>query len=253
MAERVELERKEQQSNWWIWLVVGIVALALIWWLLAAQRGPQTGQEEEVAGPLPVAQILGSPQQFHGQEVHGVATVSEVVSPDAFWLEQGGERIFAVWDRGMLGGGNDVVQGQQISLAGTVEPAARLQDHQNLIVDRGTTDPAHTTAPGPGAMGTGVQPGDPAYQGDPAAQPGMAGDPAATGTPGMTGDPAVTGAPGTTPGTAATPGATGTGTMMHDQRFAQVQTQVQNQGAFIRVQDVEIQEGHAGTGTGAGY
>jgi len=146
----ISIQQKEGIS-WWVWLV-GLILLALvIWWAIAAfndrdrtntpaTSSTVTGSATTETEVLPLATILSSPAGYVGRTIQGVATVSSVVTDRGFWVEQNGQRMFAVIDES-VGGQSEVADinvGQQLRFQGTVEDTARasqLAGVQNLKPD----------------------------------------------------------------------------------------------------------------------
>lgn len=121
----------EKKKSHWLWIVAAIIALLLIWALVAindrdaddvavapaetsvvdpvgpvdatpgltADVGATTGEASAVA-ILPVAGILAGPAAFVGREISGTATVTDVPTDRGFWIEQDGQRMFAVIEKG---------------------------------------------------------------------------------------------------------------------------------------------------------
>lgn len=150
----IDIQRQPQRSvPMWLWIAGAILAALLIWGLIEAFDNDRaaTPQQptERVAGergeigapePLPIATIVGTPNQYFGQDVRGTATVAEVVSDRGFWLENQGQRAFVVLGEGMTEAGVNVEQGQQVLLEGTYMESANMgqvpqleQDAQNII------------------------------------------------------------------------------------------------------------------------
>lgn len=153
---RIDIERKKSV---WPWIIGLLVLIAIVWGLFAllgnhdAERTamePTTTEPitdatadpivssapvnppvtiapmpppptEADDTPIPVAVIVVGPSEFLGQPVAGTAEVAEVPSDRGFWLQQDGQRMFAVIARspGMEDAIN-VNPGQQVRLAGVV-------------------------------------------------------------------------------------------------------------------------------------
>lgn len=70
---------------------------------------------------VPVRVIIGTPAAFIGQPVVGRARVAEVVSDRGFWLEQNGQRIFAIIAQSpQMEDAVDINAGQMVAVAGLV-------------------------------------------------------------------------------------------------------------------------------------
>lgn len=83
---------------------------------------PPTEADNEA---VPVATIVLGPADFLGQPVVGTAQVAEVVSDRGFWLEQDGQRMFAmIADTATMEDAIDLNPGQQVRLAGVIYDSA---------------------------------------------------------------------------------------------------------------------------------
>lgn len=70
---------------------------------------------------VPVTVIVGGPATYLGRPVVGIGRVTEVVSDRGFWLEQGGQRIFAVIAKTpQMENEVNVNAGQRVGVAGIV-------------------------------------------------------------------------------------------------------------------------------------
>ncbi|MGE0132945.1 MAG: hypothetical protein AB7U82_33110 [Blastocatellales bacterium] len=80
----------------------------------------------EMGGGLPLASIASDPASYVGRPVEGAATVSSVVSDRGFWIENGGQRMFAMIDESAAGRSEmaDIKAGQRLRFNGTVQDAA---------------------------------------------------------------------------------------------------------------------------------
>lgn len=111
MAE-IELERKKSGSGAPWWILVALVVVGLLVWavwpddeetLVAGddieQVAPaaETGAEPLAADAgMPVADIVGDPVTWAGQDVSGEVTVVEVPTDRGFWIENNGQRVFVL-------------------------------------------------------------------------------------------------------------------------------------------------------------
>lgn len=116
MAE-IPIEKKSGKG--WLWLLLILLAvIALAWWLLdndgdaveytdeetVAAAGTEPAGRDTGALPGPVATggavtiaaILGNPTGFIGEEFRGEVTVPDVPTDRGFWVEDQGQRLFAV-------------------------------------------------------------------------------------------------------------------------------------------------------------
>lgn len=117
---RIDLEKKKAGLGW-LWVLLLLLALALLlWWLwgawnddepdyavdetleepyesVAPAAEPEMGEEAMVAAAgLAVAEILAEPDSWIDRTVSGEAAVSDVPTDRGFWVEQDGERLFAL-------------------------------------------------------------------------------------------------------------------------------------------------------------
>lgn len=121
MAE-IDIERKDRSP--WMWIIGVLAALLLLWGLFELLDGDDdvaegpVATESVVTAPvvdpavvtppaapdatagevIPVAVIVATPSNFANQRVSGTARVAEVVSDRGFWIEDGGQRVFAIID-----------------------------------------------------------------------------------------------------------------------------------------------------------
>lgn len=187
MAE-INVERKK---NIWPWVVGLIVLLLLIWGAFellsndddyVAPMAPTTAPVvmdpvdpvESMPAPvvapmpppptdadntvIPVAMIVAGPAAYLGQPVVGTAMVPDVPTDRGFWLEQDGQRLFAVIAQSPnMEDEININPGQQVRLAGVVydsslasriagqvdaetmaiiadEPAFLLVDARNIVI-----------------------------------------------------------------------------------------------------------------------
>lgn len=156
------IERRKSTTGWWI---IGVIAVALLVWGLVewlgdddvedigavpvpAQIAPGIAGDEpydaaapataaQIAAPMPpppvdtdnvavpVRLIVITPADYLGQAVTGTAHVAGVPSDRGFWLEQDGERMFAVIAKSpSMEDAVDVDAGQQVRLSGVVYDAS---------------------------------------------------------------------------------------------------------------------------------
>ncbi len=115
---KIDLEKKKTGGMGWLWALLLLLALVLLlWWFWGASDDepdyavddeyeaveepvapvPVPMEEEAIAGTgLPVAQILADPDAWFDRTVSGEAEVTDVPTDRGFWLEQDGERLFAL-------------------------------------------------------------------------------------------------------------------------------------------------------------
>lgn len=117
----------EKKKSIWPWIIAALVALLVIWALIemmdrdtadtaavaptaeapvATAPAPATAPVDTTADAggaiavLPVATILAGPAGYVGQPVSGTARVADVPTDRGFWIEQDGQRMFAVVEQG---------------------------------------------------------------------------------------------------------------------------------------------------------
>ncbi len=150
----IDIQRQPQRSvPIWLWIAGAILAALLIWGLIEAFDNDQAtapqqptervaGERGEIGAPeaLPLATIVGTPNDYFGKDVRGTATVAEVTSDRGFWVENQGQRAFVVLGEGMTERDVNITQGQQVLIEGTYMESANMgqvpqleQDAQNVI------------------------------------------------------------------------------------------------------------------------
>lgn len=110
MAE-IPVEKKSG-SKWWVWLILLLLAIALVWWLFAESDDPELGEADTVAveesadldsvdampaGEMTLAAILANPSSYYGAEgFTGEVEVGGPLTDRGFWIENDGARMFAI-------------------------------------------------------------------------------------------------------------------------------------------------------------
>ncbi len=119
----IDLERRRRGGAGWVWWVVGLLIIGLIvWWAWpnndvgdvaevtapvgaaapAAETGamgaPATTEPANVVSPnVQFGDITANPQEYMGRSLPTVeASVPEVPTDRGFWLEENGNRLFAI-------------------------------------------------------------------------------------------------------------------------------------------------------------
>lgn len=132
MAE-IPVERKSNLT--WLWVLLALILIALlIWWAVGDDEEPIPVREEIVGVDTPgadpitppepvgmeagitIGDILGNPTEYVGDDninLTGVR-VPEVPTDRGFWIEDQGQRIFAVLIDGPVEVPTDINPGQQI-------------------------------------------------------------------------------------------------------------------------------------------
>ncbi|GHA73961.1 hypothetical protein [Cognatilysobacter bugurensis] len=160
MAE-IKIEKKK---SIWPWILGALLVLLAIW--AFTQMGDREEVEAAAVAPveapvaeapvavepvgavepvettanaaalLPVATVLAGPAGFVGQEISGTARVTDVPTDRGFWIEQDGQRIFAVIAKGPnMEEAINVNAGQEIMING-----AAVHDPSTLAQLGGTLD-----------------------------------------------------------------------------------------------------------------
>ncbi|MBU2340217.1 MAG: hypothetical protein KKE77_03130 [Alphaproteobacteria bacterium] len=145
MAE-IPVEKKSNLT--WLWILLALILLALlIWWAVGADDDeaelvePVAVEETIVVDEEPVtpavgevtlAAILANPEQYIGTEFSGDVSVGGPLSEmtdRGFWVENNGQRMFALINDGPLEEPMDINPGQQLRISsGTVMSAASIGD-----------------------------------------------------------------------------------------------------------------------------
>lgn len=141
----------EKKKSIWPWIIAALVALLAIWAItqlfdrddaeavavapvaepvaeapiaaapVAAPDPMTTADAGGAVALLPVATILAGPAGYVGQEISGTARVTDVPTDRGFWIEQDGQRMFAVVAEGPnMERAINMNPGQEIQLNGAV-------------------------------------------------------------------------------------------------------------------------------------
>ena len=144
MAE-INVERKSGFP--WLWVILGLLVLALIiWWVMPDEEPVAVAPLPAPAvvdapPPVPVAQgpaftvadVLGNPTPWIGRTVTPQALrVAEVPSDRGFWVEEQGQRMFVVLNEG--GPGTADVQGQAAEQP-DINPGDMIQITEAMVHD----------------------------------------------------------------------------------------------------------------------
>ena len=135
---------KKKSGMGWLWALLAILAIALIaWWLWPeADMEPVAGLAPVAPIPEPVAvtetptiaTIVANPQSWVGRDFSGVVQVADVPTDRGFWIEQDGQRMFAIVIDQPAEQPVDINAGQQIQIRN-----ATLRDAQYLPQLQGET------------------------------------------------------------------------------------------------------------------
>lgn len=158
MAE-IKLERKSSGTKW-LWVLLALLlVLLLLWWMWPGEEPAVVGTTEveeaeparepvaERATPLetadrvriPVATIAESPGEWIGRTVSGSVQVAEVPTDRGFWVEDGGERLFAVIVDEPREVPVDINAGQTLDIAeARVRDAGEIEDLPGRPLDADT-------------------------------------------------------------------------------------------------------------------
>lgn len=159
MAE-INIERKERSI--WPWIIGAVLVLLLVWGLtglfdsdeaseVPVATAPAVVEPMQPAAPtpdvamgdlIPVSAILAAPAGYAGQTISGTATVAEVISDRGFWIEEGGQRAFAVIDepkpeiKNIQAGQTVRLDGAQVMTEASQVPGALEAETQQAIANQ---------------------------------------------------------------------------------------------------------------------
>lgn len=159
----INVERKSSGGRNFLPWILGLLLLAALLWGLMSLFGGDDEVEETPVAPvseavpvteappvapaaaapaagaviLPVAAIIAGPAGYVGQAQMGTVRVAEVVSDRGFWIEEGGQRMFAVVAEPQ---GTEqrlnINAGQTLNLSGTVYTKERLGEIPGTIEEQ---------------------------------------------------------------------------------------------------------------------
>ncbi len=167
-----EIPVEKKSSNAWIWILLALVLLGLIiWWIAAANdddddyvetdavvqqdtmgdtgmtasgMADETGAMADAnanasAGGLTLAAITANPQQYFGQQFSGQVQVGDNLTDRGFWIEQDGNRMFALINDQPREVPKDINPGQTLRISGgKVHDASSLNDIPGDALDQDT-------------------------------------------------------------------------------------------------------------------
>ena len=156
----VRVERKEPSErrgpSIWPW-IIGLLVLALLIWAIAEMVDTdetQVAEVEEVepgqpvpptavpvprAGTASIPDILSNPSAHVGQQFSGEVRVTETVSDRGFWIEQQGQRMFAIVTALSAAEPKDINPGQMLRITdGTLRDASYLPQLPGAALDART-------------------------------------------------------------------------------------------------------------------
>lgn len=116
----IDVQRRSGMT--WLWVLLGLIVLALIIWAIAANDDERVAMEPVTEQPItppatemqptaplgaaperaaeaagvPIPQIMESPATWTGRTITGEVRVVEVPTDRGFWIEDQGERLFAI-------------------------------------------------------------------------------------------------------------------------------------------------------------
>ena len=159
MAE-IPVEKKSNLT--WLWVLLALLVIAaLIWWATAdnddevivddtavvATTGDEfaTGAMDTAAVDatgLTLAAVLANPQEYIGRDdFSGRFTVTEVPTDRGFWIEQDGQRMFALLIDRPLEQPLDINPGQTLQISsGMIRSADSLDQIPGRSTDQATQD-----------------------------------------------------------------------------------------------------------------
>lgn len=152
----IPVERKSNMA--WLWILIGLVLLALIiWWATSDSEeelpadeivGAETIGADPITPPEPVgleagvtiADILGAPNDYIGtNDFQAEVAVADVPTDRGFWVEDQGNRLFAVIIDNPQEQPKDINPGQQLRISeGMVRDATFLADLPGAPLDQDT-------------------------------------------------------------------------------------------------------------------
>lgn len=130
----LNVERSNGPSPWW-WALGLLVAVVVLWALwLALWDGGEERVEPVVPVPaavsppvpagdaaavvlVPVAQIVAGPAAWAGRVVDGETRVAEVPTDRGFWVEEGGQRVFVIFNERAPDTPKNINAGQRVHIA----------------------------------------------------------------------------------------------------------------------------------------
>ncbi|MEE4206529.1 MAG: hypothetical protein V2I39_09555 [Erythrobacter sp.] len=153
MAE-IPVEKKSSGKGWlWLLLLLLIIA-AIAWWLLAEANEPDEVDpvvveetepmmpETEQTGEMTLAAILADPSAYYGREgFTGTVTVGGPLTDRGFWIENEGNRMFAIVIDQPRERPIDINVGATLDInGGTIRNPAEISDLTGDALDDDTID-----------------------------------------------------------------------------------------------------------------
>lgn len=151
MAE-IPVQKKSSMS--WLWLLLGLLLVALIiWWLLADDDEVETDvvdstvveQVEPVTGPetgelpMTLTAILAQPQSYFGKQFTGEVDVDGPLTDRGFWIENDGARMFAILIDEPREVPLDINAGQRLQVSGgVIRDADDISNIEGVPLDEDT-------------------------------------------------------------------------------------------------------------------
>lgn len=148
----MDIQRKKTGGMGWLWGLLALVLLALIiWWIWPDDE--EVVEDPEVAAemaplPAPIAEapavtigdVLGNPGAYVGQTFpRAEVTVAEVPTDRGFWIEDNGQRLFAVIIDDPAEQPKDINPGQTLRIdQGTLRDATFISNIQGAPLDSDT-------------------------------------------------------------------------------------------------------------------
>lgn len=157
MAE-IPVERKSSMT--WLWILLALILLGLIiWWATSGDDEENLMADEDIVaadtlgdeqadgteglgteGGVTIAQILANPSQYIGtSDFQGQFNVAEVPTDRGFWVEQNGDRLFALIIDQPAEEPKDINPGQQIRVTdGMIRDTTGLSEMPGEPLDEAT-------------------------------------------------------------------------------------------------------------------
>jgi hypothetical protein len=150
----IDVERKGGGMSW-LWWLIGLIVLALILWAIFA--GDDEPEVAEVVPPAPVvtptttpepvaqlpgisiADILGDPAAFIGEDFTDEVVVESVPTDRSFWIEDQGQRLFAIIIDDPAEEPKDINPGQELRITeGVLRDRTFLPEIPGVPLDQDT-------------------------------------------------------------------------------------------------------------------
>ena len=155
-----EIPVEKRSSKAWLWILLALLIVGLLlWWLLSEADEEETdlaegavateqvgagtaapGTAEAGTDEMSIAAIQANPSAYYGREgFTGEVTVGEPLTDRGFWIEDNGNRMFALVIDQPREVPIDINPGQTLRLdGGTIREAATISDPPGNPLDENT-------------------------------------------------------------------------------------------------------------------